>query len=66
MGWLGQTGVAGRQVREWVRGGKQRRLQMGRSWFGKAQDLGHQRCCSSLPHFYFLGTGAIVSSLRGM
>jgi hypothetical protein len=45
MGCLGQKGMTGRWAREGIRKERQRRMQIGRRWFGYAWDLGHQRWC---------------------
>jgi hypothetical protein len=45
--------MSGRQEREWIRRGRQRRLQIGRRRFGQVQDLGHQRWCPSFKKFLF-------------
>jgi hypothetical protein len=37
--------MTGRWAREGIRKERQRRMQIGRRWFGYAWDLGHQRWC---------------------
>jgi hypothetical protein len=49
---LGQTCMAGKRARQWVRGGRQRKLQIGRRRIGQEWNLGHQRWC---PCFFFFG-----------